>query len=174
MLLPFGVGETTVPWSPHEWHIVVALIRSSVPTQCLAWYIFDQNTAWYGRSGGRIRVKQREQFGTRLPGRFGDDWESAVVPLKLALTKACLCDYLQEDYHFEYTECDSSGSRWRVAIPDSAVDCSGLPDPVRGKECSTFWLSDHLFSWLNRKPFIWARGVTCSAYKRPLKKGTLI
>ncbi|XP_013365610.1 PREDICTED: UPF0577 protein KIAA1324-like homolog, partial [Chinchilla lanigera] len=41
-----------------------------------------------------------------------------------------------KDYHFEYTECDSSGSRWRVAIPNSAVDCSGLPDPVRGKECT--------------------------------------
>ncbi|XP_036720410.1 endosome/lysosome-associated apoptosis and autophagy regulator family member 2 isoform X3 [Balaenoptera musculus] len=43
---------------------------------------------------------------------------------------------LEEDYHFEYTECDSSGSRWRVAIPNPAVDCSGLPDPVRGKECT--------------------------------------
>uniref|UniRef100_G1L1W8 Endosome-lysosome associated apoptosis and autophagy regulator family member 2 n=1 Tax=Ailuropoda melanoleuca TaxID=9646 RepID=G1L1W8_AILME len=43
---------------------------------------------------------------------------------------------LENDYHFEYTECDSSGSRWRVAIPNSAVDCSGLPDPVRGKECT--------------------------------------
>uniref|UniRef100_A0A8D0ZNR3 Endosome-lysosome associated apoptosis and autophagy regulator family member 2 n=2 Tax=Sus scrofa TaxID=9823 RepID=A0A8D0ZNR3_PIG len=43
---------------------------------------------------------------------------------------------LEKDYHFEYTECDSSGSRWRVAIPNSAVDCSGLPDPVRGKECT--------------------------------------
>ncbi|PNJ58421.1 KIAA1324L isoform 2 [Pongo abelii] len=42
----------------------------------------------------------------------------------------------EKDYHFEYTECDSSGSRWRVAIPNSAVDCSGLPDPVRGKECT--------------------------------------
>ncbi|EHA97330.1 UPF0577 protein KIAA1324-like protein [Heterocephalus glaber] len=42
----------------------------------------------------------------------------------------------RKDYHFEYTECDSSGSRWRVAIPNSAVDCSGLPDPVRGKECT--------------------------------------
>uniref|UniRef100_A0A9L0R1P5 Endosome-lysosome associated apoptosis and autophagy regulator family member 2 n=1 Tax=Equus caballus TaxID=9796 RepID=A0A9L0R1P5_HORSE len=42
----------------------------------------------------------------------------------------------EKDYHFEYTECDSSGSRWRVAIPNAAVDCSGLPDPVRGKECT--------------------------------------
>ncbi|XP_031794491.1 UPF0577 protein KIAA1324-like homolog isoform X2 [Sarcophilus harrisii] len=42
----------------------------------------------------------------------------------------------EKDYHFEYTECDSSGSRWRVAVPNSAVDCSGLPDPVKGKECT--------------------------------------
>lgn len=51
-----------------------------------------------------------------------------------------LCDCLQTDYHFEYTECDSSGSRWRVAVPNPSVECSGLPDPVRGKECSTLWL----------------------------------
>lgn len=78
-------------------------------------------------------------------GAWGDR-ESTVAPLELALTKACFCDCLQKDYHFEYTECDSSGSRWRVAIPNSAVDCSGLPDPVRGKECSMFCLFDHLFS----------------------------
>uniref|UniRef100_A0A8B9P7E7 KIAA1324 like n=1 Tax=Apteryx owenii TaxID=8824 RepID=A0A8B9P7E7_APTOW len=40
------------------------------------------------------------------------------------------------DYHFEYTECDSSGSRWRVAVPNPSVECSGLPDPVKGKECT--------------------------------------
>uniref|UniRef100_A0A8C6YTH8 MRH domain-containing protein n=1 Tax=Nothoprocta perdicaria TaxID=30464 RepID=A0A8C6YTH8_NOTPE len=47
-----------------------------------------------------------------------------------------LCDCLQTDYHFEYTECDSSGSRWRVAVPNPSVECSGLPDPVKGKECT--------------------------------------
>lgn len=47
-----------------------------------------------------------------------------------------LCNCLQTDYHFEYTECDSSGSRWRVAVPNPSVECSGLPDPVKGKECS--------------------------------------
>uniref|UniRef100_A0A8C7E1H4 Endosome-lysosome associated apoptosis and autophagy regulator family member 2 n=1 Tax=Naja naja TaxID=35670 RepID=A0A8C7E1H4_NAJNA len=40
------------------------------------------------------------------------------------------------DYHFEYTECDSSESRWRVAIPNPGAECSGLPDPVKGKECT--------------------------------------
>ncbi|XP_077193984.1 endosome/lysosome-associated apoptosis and autophagy regulator family member 2 isoform X2 [Paroedura picta] len=40
------------------------------------------------------------------------------------------------DYHFEYTECDSSGSRWRVAVPNRDVECSGLPDPIKGKDCT--------------------------------------
>ncbi|XP_061438291.1 endosome/lysosome-associated apoptosis and autophagy regulator family member 2 isoform X2 [Rhineura floridana] len=40
----------------------------------------------------------------------------------------------ETEYHFEYTECDSSGSRWRVAVPN--MECSGLPDPVKGKECT--------------------------------------
>uniref|UniRef100_H3AUB7 Endosome-lysosome associated apoptosis and autophagy regulator family member 2 n=1 Tax=Latimeria chalumnae TaxID=7897 RepID=H3AUB7_LATCH len=42
----------------------------------------------------------------------------------------------QTDYHFEYTECDSSGSRWRVAVPNADGTCTGLPDPVKGKECT--------------------------------------
>uniref|UniRef100_A0A8D0H4Q2 Endosome-lysosome associated apoptosis and autophagy regulator family member 2 n=1 Tax=Sphenodon punctatus TaxID=8508 RepID=A0A8D0H4Q2_SPHPU len=47
-----------------------------------------------------------------------------------------LLNCLQTDYHFVYTECGSSGSRWRVAVPNSGVECSGLPDPVKGKECT--------------------------------------
>ncbi|KAM6435769.1 endosome/lysosome-associated apoptosis and autophagy regulator family member 2 isoform 1-T1 [Liasis olivaceus] len=42
----------------------------------------------------------------------------------------------EAEYHFEYTECDSSGSRWRVAVPNPGAECSGLPDPVKGKECT--------------------------------------
>ena len=45
---------------------------------------------------------------------------------------------LQSDYHFEYTECDVLGSRWRVAIPNKASTCTGLPDPVKGTQCSEF------------------------------------
>lgn len=44
--------------------------------------------------------------------------------------------FLQEDYYFEYTECHSSGSRWRAAIPRNPGACVGLPDPVRGTDCS--------------------------------------
>lgn len=43
---------------------------------------------------------------------------------------------VQKDYYYEYTECDSTGSRWRVAIPQIPGDCVGLPEPVRGTECS--------------------------------------
>ncbi|NWV65884.1 K1324 protein, partial [Malurus elegans] len=43
---------------------------------------------------------------------------------------------LQSEYHYEYTACDSSGSRWRVAVPHTPGLCTGLPDPIRGTECS--------------------------------------
>ncbi|XP_041084106.1 endosome/lysosome-associated apoptosis and autophagy regulator 1-like isoform X2 [Polyodon spathula] len=42
----------------------------------------------------------------------------------------------ESDYHYQYTECDSVGSRWRVAVPHTPGICTGLPDPVRGTECS--------------------------------------
>ncbi|XP_032429216.1 UPF0577 protein KIAA1324 [Xiphophorus hellerii] len=48
------------------------------------------------------------------------------------------------DYHFEYTECDVLGSRWRVAIPNKAETCTGLPDPVKGTLC-TFSCSEGEF-----------------------------
>uniref|UniRef100_A0A8C2AXN7 KIAA1324 like n=1 Tax=Cyprinus carpio TaxID=7962 RepID=A0A8C2AXN7_CYPCA len=40
------------------------------------------------------------------------------------------------DYYFQYTECDSTGSRWRVAIPLNPGECSGLPEPVQGTDCT--------------------------------------
>ncbi|MBN3306960.1 K1324 protein, partial [Amia calva] len=43
---------------------------------------------------------------------------------------------LQSDYHFEYTECDSLGSRWRVAVPHTPGICTGVPDPIKGTQCS--------------------------------------
>lgn len=53
--------------------------------------------------------------------------------MKLTLV---FCSWLQSDYHFEYTECDVLGSRWRVAVPNKADTCTGLPDPVKGTQCS--------------------------------------
>uniref|UniRef100_A0A8C9U582 Endosome-lysosome associated apoptosis and autophagy regulator family member 2 n=1 Tax=Scleropages formosus TaxID=113540 RepID=A0A8C9U582_SCLFO len=48
----------------------------------------------------------------------------------------CVSAFLQMDYHFEYTECDGTGSRWRVAIPRKQDLCTGLPDPVSGTDCT--------------------------------------
>ncbi|MEQ2199640.1 Endosome/lysosome-associated apoptosis and autophagy regulator member 2 [Xenoophorus captivus] len=44
------------------------------------------------------------------------------------------CD--KSDYYYQYTECDSTGSRWRVAIPLSPGSCLDLPSPTRGTDCS--------------------------------------
>lgn len=48
----------------------------------------------------------------------------------------CVFVLFQSDYHFEYTDCDVLGSRWRVAIPNKPDTCTGLPDPVKGTQCS--------------------------------------
>ncbi|XP_069765172.1 endosome/lysosome-associated apoptosis and autophagy regulator family member 2 [Narcine bancroftii] len=53
-----------------------------------------------------------------------------------AAAKAGLAACSPSDYHFEYTECDNTGSRWRVAIPTTPGKCSGLPEPIKGRECS--------------------------------------
>uniref|UniRef100_A0A667ZZK5 Endosome-lysosome associated apoptosis and autophagy regulator 1 n=1 Tax=Myripristis murdjan TaxID=586833 RepID=A0A667ZZK5_9TELE len=61
----------------------------------------------------------------------------------LCETPSCVFS-LQSDYHFEYTDCDVLGSRWRVAVPNKANTCTGLPDPVKGTEC-TFSCSEGEF-----------------------------
>ncbi|XP_054905643.1 endosome/lysosome-associated apoptosis and autophagy regulator 1 [Poeciliopsis prolifica] len=62
---------------------------------------------------------------------------SAVLSwLLFAHTSADLPMCKESDYHFEYTECDVLGSRWRVAIPNKAETCTGLPDPVKGTPCT--------------------------------------
>ncbi|GFO06318.1 upf0577 protein kiaa1324-like homolog [Plakobranchus ocellatus] len=43
------------------------------------------------------------------------------------------------DYHYEYTECDSEGGRWRVSVPKAPGLCSPSGSsimPVRGKDCN--------------------------------------
>ncbi|CAL1606068.1 unnamed protein product [Knipowitschia caucasica] len=42
----------------------------------------------------------------------------------------------ESDYHFEYTECDILGARWRVAVPNKQDTCTRLPDPVQGTACT--------------------------------------
>ncbi|RVE70455.1 hypothetical protein OJAV_G00064830 [Oryzias javanicus] len=61
-----------------------------------------------------------------------------AVLLWLFLTQASadlpICK--ESDYHFEYTECDRLGTRWRVAIPNKPDTCTALPDPVKGTKCT--------------------------------------
>ncbi|XP_074537855.1 endosome/lysosome-associated apoptosis and autophagy regulator 1 [Halichoeres trimaculatus] len=59
-----------------------------------------------------------------------------MLGLLYAQSSADLPMCKESDYHFEYTECDVLGSRWRVAIPNKADTCTGLPDPVKGTECN--------------------------------------
>ncbi|XP_046342668.1 endosome/lysosome-associated apoptosis and autophagy regulator family member 2-like isoform X1 [Haliotis rufescens] len=42
-----------------------------------------------------------------------------------------------KDFHYEYTECDSEGMRWRVSVPEHNKCTGGAPNaPVRGKDCT--------------------------------------
>ncbi|XP_041348506.1 endosome/lysosome-associated apoptosis and autophagy regulator family member 2-like isoform X2 [Gigantopelta aegis] len=41
------------------------------------------------------------------------------------------------DFHYEYTECDAHGGRWRVSVPSPNKCIGGAPNPpVRGKQCT--------------------------------------
>ena len=45
----------------------------------------------------------------------------------------------KDDWMYSYTECDSAGMRWRVAVPkntEADQPCEILKSPVQGKSCS--------------------------------------
>ena len=45
----------------------------------------------------------------------------------------------QTDFHYEYTECDSKGGRWRVSVPAPGKCIGGAPNaPIRGKDCCKY------------------------------------
>ncbi|KAM6924795.1 endosome/lysosome-associated apoptosis and autophagy regulator 1 [Xenentodon cancila] len=69
---------------------------------------------------------------------------AVVLWLLFAQISADLPMCKESDYHFEYTECDVLRSRWRVAVPNKADTCTGLPDPVKGTHC-TFSCSEGEF-----------------------------
>ncbi|XP_056129961.1 endosome/lysosome-associated apoptosis and autophagy regulator 1 [Lampris incognitus] len=71
-------------------------------------------------------------------------WSACLLWLLFALTRADLPMCKESDYHFEYTDCDILGSRWRVAVPNKPNTCTGLPDPVKGTQC-TFSCSEGEF-----------------------------
>lgn len=61
----------------------------------------------------------------------------------VSLMISCL-SVTQSDYYYQYTECDSTGSRWRVAIPLNPGSCSDLPPPTRGTDCCRSRLHVHV------------------------------
>ncbi|KAL1020751.1 hypothetical protein UPYG_G00004170 [Umbra pygmaea] len=61
---------------------------------------------------------------------------------RIASSELPICK--ESDYHFEYTDCDVQGTRWRVAVPNKEDTCTGLPDPVKGTQC-TFSCSEGEF-----------------------------
>ncbi|GAA6101845.1 endosome/lysosome-associated apoptosis and autophagy regulator family member 2 [Tachysurus ichikawai] len=65
-------------------------------------------------------------------------WMYLIIVGNVSLLRAAhnLPQCVEGDYYFEYTECDSSGSRWRVAIPQRPGECKGLPEPVQGTDCT--------------------------------------
>uniref|UniRef100_A0A0B7AI94 MRH domain-containing protein n=1 Tax=Arion vulgaris TaxID=1028688 RepID=A0A0B7AI94_9EUPU len=62
------------------------------------------------------------------------------LSLVLAVTKEeTLQQCHLDDFHYEYTECDINGGRWRVPVPKEPGMCiaSSSPGaPVRGKDCN--------------------------------------
>ena len=39
--------------------------------------------------------------------------------------------HLQDDFHYEFTECDTSGGRWRVSVPAANTCEGGKPQPPK-------------------------------------------
>lgn len=63
-------------------------------------------------------------------------YETIWITTKVTSGNLCVgpC-FVQTDYYYQYTECDNTGSRWRVAIPLNPGSCSDLPPPTRGTDC---------------------------------------
>ncbi|XP_074420638.1 endosome/lysosome-associated apoptosis and autophagy regulator 1 isoform X2 [Larus michahellis] len=87
--------------------------------------------------GGGDTVGQTKTTGARGGRAQAGGGGAALICEGGAATPPPPCVFpLQSEYHYEYTACDSGGARWRVAVPHTPGLCTGLPDPVRGTECS--------------------------------------
>lgn len=126
--------------------------RPSVPSlhcEVRCWLL----NCWCGQGGSGGESRRGKSLEAGLEAVW-DGRENPGHQLELALTKACFCDCLQKDYHFEYTECDSTGSRWRSRHSEF---CSGLLWPAWPSERQRMQyvvIFDHLFSRLNHKLII--------------------
>ncbi|XP_059723919.1 endosome/lysosome-associated apoptosis and autophagy regulator 1 isoform X5 [Haemorhous mexicanus] len=98
---------------------------------------------WRGRgSGAGARTGRAAAVATAVAAAMagsGARWMPLALCLAVILSPGRTGEQLhvckESEYHYEYTACDSSGSRWRVAVPHTPGLCTGLPDPVRGTEC---------------------------------------
>ncbi|KAI0226263.1 hypothetical protein LSAT2_023110 [Lamellibrachia satsuma] len=91
------------------------------------------------RSNGDNVDRQNVQHYMNALGVFSWTMKSLLfLQLLASVSKihADLPDCKSTDFHYEYTECDSNGGRWRVAVPAPETCKGGQPPPaVRGKSC---------------------------------------
>ncbi|XP_014663683.1 PREDICTED: UPF0577 protein KIAA1324-like homolog isoform X2 [Priapulus caudatus] len=71
------------------------------------------------------------------------NWRMKTIAVLISLLTAlnglesALPTCKESDFHYEFTECDASGGRWRVQVPKPGVCNNGTPKPpVRGRDCS--------------------------------------
>ncbi|TKS73375.1 UPF0577 protein KIAA1324-like -like protein [Collichthys lucidus] len=87
-----------------------------------------RSSAWFVASCALILCTLRLIDGAKGQRQCSEHPTAAIAPVPIAVEMT--------DYYYEYTECDSTGSRWRVAIPQKPGSCTGLPEPVHGTECT--------------------------------------
>ena len=68
-----------------------------------------------------------------------------IIKLGFTCTLAQIWNVVMQEFGYEYTQCDSQGDRWRVAIPKIDTCMTGIPYPVKGKKCGKFSIIWHEF-----------------------------
>nr|XP_060481170.1 endosome/lysosome-associated apoptosis and autophagy regulator 1 [Panthera onca] len=127
--LPRGARQRRrLPWRP----AAVAAAAAPEPLLPLAQdnVMAEPGRSLHPSSGRRGRTERRTLRLLRLLLWVG----TAFQVTQAAGPELHACK--ESEYHYEYTACDSTGSRWRVAVPHTPGLCTSLPDPVKGTECS--------------------------------------
>ncbi|XP_026101760.1 UPF0577 protein KIAA1324-like [Carassius auratus] len=92
------------------------------------------------RYSSRQAMERTRRSIVRQRSCFILHYSAWICYIFIVSASAALAAHLRQceeaDYYFQYTECDSTGSRWRVAIPLNPGECTGLPDPVHGTDCT--------------------------------------
>ena len=115
---------------------------------CMDWH-FSTHTAASLRSKTSYyfpRNSDEAYVGSlqRCIEHHGNEFTSGSVCLN-SLYFFSLSIVLQKDFHYEYTECDSDGGRWRVSVPRPDFCVGGAPNPpIRGKGCGMCFYSFYI------------------------------